>query len=860
MGFAFAAVLLAATGLSIAFGLSAQRAGREADERREDADHSAQLARDAGQAAGRERDAARAAHADLRRSLYASSMSLAQAAWDNDNLPRLIELLEEQRPKTGEEDLRNFEWRYWDRLAHAARRTWTFHAHVGTVGAALSGDASRVGYWGYEDNGDQKAFRVRVKDTATGRELFDVSIPRNGAPGFVQDGRLALSRDGRRLLFSYRSREVASHACQVLVYDVDGGRMLFNREGIFEQKTALSSDGSLVAVLSHPKKFSFQNPNSGWDKLNVWDVSNPDRPAVVIENDAAGSELANAPSFSANGTRIAAIARTSRAGVVSSTIRVWNATTGQSEVNNPMVGEEVVGIAFTPDTQRLATVGMKSPGSGSKDTPPTYLTIWRLTADGRFTAQHSTPISHVVSSVPAIRFAFTADGRRLALTNGFQPALVLDVENGVNLRAVKSTTGIVAAAFTADGARLLTTRNVTGNQPASVVDGTIQEWDAAPPAAARRRDLWSLVWNPARTRQASFDQARSVDFETGQLVGNSTVYVKDAAGKEVVAFRKHTVPVRDLTFSPDGRWAFSVSDEEAILWRPETGEVGWKCKATGSTRFVNGQEGGEFSPDGRWIALRNADDTRVVTAGDLKEKFRTGPVVHARFSPDGRRAVTFHRGPLGADDKAIAGEVKVWDVEAGKLVETTPWPEGVAWPTVFTADGRSFAVAGRTAIVLFDTATGVKRVALRPEADLGRVVFSPDGTRLVMVRRDGFTRFGDGTGAAPIAVWDTATGVPVCHLKGHASPIRDMVFSPDGRRIATLGSPRTTRFGEPRVWDAATGRELLTLPEPVGAATGGRLAFSPDGARLEFHPSKSFASDGSVTIWDATPRPEPKAP
>ena len=68
-----------------------------------------------------------------------------------------------------------------------------------------------------------------------------------------------------------------------------------------------------------------------------------------------------------------------------------------------------------------------------------------------------------------------------------------------------------------------------------------------------------------------------------------------------------------------------------------------------------------------------------------------------------------------------------------------------------------------------------------------------------------------------------------------------MAFSPDGKRLASGNA-------EVKVWDAQTGRELLTLDHntrPVPIVAFG-VAFSPDGNRLA-----SVSFDNTVVIWDA---------
>jgi hypothetical protein len=68
-----------------------------------------------------------------------------------------------------------------------------------------------------------------------------------------------------------------------------------------------------------------------------------------------------------------------------------------------------------------------------------------------------------------------------------------------------------------------------------------------------------------------------------------------------------------------------------------------------------------------------------------------------------------------------------------------------------------------------------------------------------------------------------------------------VVFSPDGRRIATSSIDLTIKL-----WDSTTGQEVLTLRGHTSIVYC--LAFSPDGRRLA-----SGSGDWTVRIWDATP-------
>ena len=50
--------------------------------------------------------------AEVRRILYDSDMNLAQAAWEDARVGRVLELLKQHEPQLGKEDLRGFEWHY----------------------------------------------------------------------------------------------------------------------------------------------------------------------------------------------------------------------------------------------------------------------------------------------------------------------------------------------------------------------------------------------------------------------------------------------------------------------------------------------------------------------------------------------------------------------------------------------------------------------------------------------------------------------------------------------------------------------------------------------------------------------------
>src|SRR5262249_7329176 len=97
-----------------------------------------------------------------------------------------------------------------------------------------------------------------------------------------------------------------------------------------------------------------------------------------------------------------------------------------------------------------------------------------------------------------------------------------------------------------------------------------------------------------------------------------------------------------------------------------------------------------------------------------------------------------------------------------------------------------------------------------------------------------------------VNVVDAATGQEALAIRGMAVCCRSVVFSPDGKRLASAGGDNRVPGSEVILWDAATGQEALSLSTGKAVSC---LAFSPDGHRL------AAACDDTVRVWDATPLP-----
>ena len=95
---------------------------------------------------------------------------------------------------------------------------------------------------------------------------------------------------------------------------------------------------------------------------------------------------------------------------------------------------------------------------------------------------------------------------------------------------------------------------------------------------------------------------------------------------------------------------------------------------------------------------------------------------------------------------------------------------------------------------------------------------------------------------------DTVTGRELLALKGHTGYVRSVAFSPDGARIATGSEDWSAK-----VWEAATGQELLTLKHDQAVWS---VAFSPDGQRLV---TGMAGAGATAKIWFAATSPQMSA-
>jgi WD40 repeat protein len=240
---------------------------------------------------------------------------------------------------------------------------------------------------------------------------------------------------------------------------------------------------------------------------------------------------------------------------------------------------------------------------------------------------------------------------------------------------------------------------------------------------------------------------------------------------------------------------------------------------------------------------REAEGPALHALQQLREFRRVGPLeemVPVAFSPDGRTLAT-----------AAKDMVRLWEAATAKEIATLRSQESLVFSVAFSPDGRTLATGSDDNTTrLWEVASGVEIAALRgheegPEPPLvpklegvTSIVFSPDGRMLATGADYNTTR-----------LWEVASGREIAVLRGHEERdkqpllaklehVTSVAFSPDGRTLATGSADNTARL-----WEVATAREIATLrghDDQVSSVT-----FSPDGRTLA-----TGSWDNTARLWE----------
>ena len=638
----------------------------------------------------------------VRRKAYAAEVNVAFQALGENNLGRAIDLLNRQRPKAGEEDLRGFEWRLLWQQCQSQQKVTFRDEGAGHV-VALSPDGKWLAYGAHE---------IVIRELPS--QTKETTIPIRGGVGTLafspgaellavgQDTEVGLwsteSWEEERTLPGARYPAVFSPDGQWLVTGAPGGYRIWktktwqaerlfgiepSRIWVAKSAVAFSSDGSVLVTAGHPDE------RESGHRFQVWDF-----PSLTVRSNFARfpGRLACA-AFAPDGKLLLT-------GTGEGRLLVWD--TGEGRILEELKEHTswITTIAFDRDGRTFATASTDrtlvlwdaSTRKALARLRGHLAQVWSaaMSPSGRMLASAAldgttrlwdATIRHEQRELPEcfLVAGFSSDSHRLVGVGSGQSRL-WNLESG-------AITTIPLQDYRKlhhrDDYRLMrASRDLYGIEPKAVVgrtDGVVEVWNLA---TMSRVSSW---------RADDGDVAIAAFSPDGRFIATSSgqgdVVLWDAATRlEIRRFETSGGKLLCLSFSPDGRLVAgseekNVEDSHVGIWDVATGAVMLKLPVRADAIVLSLA----FSPDGKLLATAEQKETVQlwdIPSGALRVTLlgHAQTVVSVAFSPDGKTLAT------GAEDS----KVKLWNIATEQEMATLELPSGCR-SVRFSPDGRTLA-------------------------------------------------------------------------------------------------------------------------------------------------------------------------
>lgn len=646
---------------------------------------------------------------DRRRSLYASEMNAAFHAWSEGRARRTRDLLDRQRPRPRESDLRSFDWYYLQNLSQPLERFTITNA--GSWAGALSPDGRTFA--------TMAGGKIHLWDTQT--QVERMSFGTNLGFGYT----LTYAPDGRHLATT------ETDAKRIRIWDSQTGALQRTIDTPLKLlSAAYSPDGTfLVSSSGYP-----YNRDGLPGDIVLWEAAS----GRLVRRLDAFKTWAFSACYSPDGRIIAAPCG-------DGFLRIYEPASG--ELRGQLGGHRgfVCGLAFTHDGRQLATGDQAG-----------YLRLWNV-EDRR--------LVHVVHahSAPIYAVAVSHDDRYVAVGCLDHTTMLFDRATMEEVTTLAGHSGrVVFTSFSPSDTTLYTL--------AGTGDDSLKAWpvpaqpSGSPSRLARSGWLAGLqffpdghhllvsdrlessdpqvaVWEIAgQSRKASFPGHHAVVTPDGRNIvlvrSNALVFVDTATFREMDVLK--CAMAGRIVVSSDGRWLAGQrkkgeSSELVLVDLPRNREV----RSLGSLP----------SASVPWAFVRS--NKRLICAG------RGGTSMDLWDLEEGRLLVslpiTAHVSQpfaLSHDGRTLAiagdaGQVRLFDAETLAEGPGLPCEKGWIRSLAFCADDRTLAVGYFDAFIqLWNMATRSEVATLLAHASyVDSMAFSPDGSILASTSADNTVRF-----------------------------------------------------------------------------------------------------------------------
>ena len=276
--------------------------------------------------------------------------------------------------------------------------------------------------------------------------------------------------------------------------------------------------------------------------------------------------------------------------------------------------------------------------------------------------------------------------------------------------------------------------------------------------------------------------------------------------------------INEIAWSPNGSPIALATSTGIYLIDPETHqEIHFSKPASESVAFSN--DGNTLASAEKKVVILRELETGNQT---LVFEEHTDMVYQVAFSP--------------VDDMLASasqdGTIKLWDLEDGELINTLDPPGTFVYYVAFSSDGKTLiSEAYDQQIILWDVESGAA-LPVDSEISGSNLAVSPIGESIAV-----------GGYEDPLRIVDFNGDVRLT-LDEEPKPVRDLIFSPDGKILASACDDTPEDFGIDftlKLWDTKKGELLHTLENAGGYLN---ITFSPDGTQV------AAAAPDKVKLWD----------